>query len=91
MAFKEICPAGPGYHYSASALQFNQRATEQLGARGAPLVTPSNHGNFFLLFVIILGNIFQFLLCIFVFVRFHVENSMIAKWTTKWLAVAAKG
>ncbi|XP_077961884.1 latent-transforming growth factor beta-binding protein 4 isoform X3 [Gasterosteus aculeatus] len=44
VAFKEICPAGPGYHYSASALQFNQRATEQLGARGAPLVTPSNHG-----------------------------------------------
>ena len=42
VAFKEICPAGPGYHYSASALQFNQRVTEQLGGRGAPLVT---HGN----------------------------------------------
>ncbi|XP_053176279.1 latent-transforming growth factor beta-binding protein 4 [Scomber japonicus] len=42
VAFKEICPAGPGYHYSASALQFNQRATEQLGGRGAQLVT---HGN----------------------------------------------
>ncbi|CAK6979726.1 latent-transforming growth factor beta-binding protein 2 isoform X4 [Scomber scombrus] len=42
VAFKEICPAGPGYHYSASALQFNQRATEQLGGRGAPLVT---HGD----------------------------------------------
>uniref|UniRef100_A0A3B4B0X2 Latent-transforming growth factor beta-binding protein 1 n=1 Tax=Periophthalmus magnuspinnatus TaxID=409849 RepID=A0A3B4B0X2_9GOBI len=40
-AFKEICPAGPGYHYSASALQFNQRAIEQLGHRGAPLL-PSN-------------------------------------------------
>ncbi|KAL6104929.1 ltbp4 [Pungitius sinensis] len=44
VAFKETCPAGPGYHYSASALQFNQRATEQLGARGASLVTPGNHG-----------------------------------------------
>lgn len=42
VAFKEICPAGPGYHYSASALQFNQRASEQLGARGAPLV-PHRH------------------------------------------------
>ncbi|XP_061683805.1 latent-transforming growth factor beta-binding protein 4-like [Syngnathoides biaculeatus] len=38
-AFKEICPAGPGYHYSASALQFSQRAADQLGARGAQLVT----------------------------------------------------
>uniref|UniRef100_A0A3P8TW60 Latent-transforming growth factor beta-binding protein 1 n=1 Tax=Amphiprion percula TaxID=161767 RepID=A0A3P8TW60_AMPPE len=28
VAFKEICPAGPGYHYSASALQFNQRVTD---------------------------------------------------------------
>ncbi|KAK7881956.1 hypothetical protein WMY93_028130 [Mugilogobius chulae] len=37
-AFKEICPAGPGYHYSASALQFTQRALEQLGHRGAPLL-----------------------------------------------------
>uniref|UniRef100_A0A3B5B9M9 Latent-transforming growth factor beta-binding protein 1 n=1 Tax=Stegastes partitus TaxID=144197 RepID=A0A3B5B9M9_9TELE len=35
VAFKEICPAGPGYHYSASAVQFNQRVTEQLGSRGA--------------------------------------------------------
>ncbi|KAJ0022516.1 hypothetical protein NQD34_010006, partial [Periophthalmus magnuspinnatus] len=35
-AFKEICPAGPGYHYSASALQFNQRAIEQLGHRSGP-------------------------------------------------------
>ncbi|KAM6959295.1 latent-transforming growth factor beta-binding protein 4 [Aplochiton taeniatus] len=25
VSFKEICPAGPGYHYSASALQFSQR------------------------------------------------------------------
>ncbi|KAM8905293.1 latent-transforming growth factor beta-binding protein 4-like isoform 2-T2 [Spinachia spinachia] len=40
VAFKETCPAGPGYHYSASALQFNQRAAEQLGTRGAPLVNP---------------------------------------------------
>uniref|UniRef100_A0AAV2J503 Uncharacterized protein n=1 Tax=Knipowitschia caucasica TaxID=637954 RepID=A0AAV2J503_KNICA len=37
-AFKETCPAGPGYHYSASALQFTQRAIEQLGHRGAPLI-----------------------------------------------------
>uniref|UniRef100_A0A3Q2CWD9 Latent-transforming growth factor beta-binding protein 1-like n=1 Tax=Cyprinodon variegatus TaxID=28743 RepID=A0A3Q2CWD9_CYPVA len=26
VTFKEICPAGPGYHYSASTLQFTQRA-----------------------------------------------------------------
>uniref|UniRef100_A0AAQ5YXM0 Latent-transforming growth factor beta-binding protein 1 n=1 Tax=Amphiprion ocellaris TaxID=80972 RepID=A0AAQ5YXM0_AMPOC len=45
VAFKEICPAGPGYHYSASALQFNQRVTEQLGSRGASLVPNSNQGN----------------------------------------------
>ncbi|CAG02115.1 unnamed protein product, partial [Tetraodon nigroviridis] len=31
-AFKELCPAGPGYQYSASAQQFNQRVSEQLGA-----------------------------------------------------------
>ncbi|XP_059187069.1 latent-transforming growth factor beta-binding protein 4 isoform X2 [Centropristis striata] len=42
VAFKEICPAGPGFHYSASALQFTQRAAEQLGSRGALLVTHSN-------------------------------------------------
>ncbi|XP_024910631.1 latent-transforming growth factor beta-binding protein 1 isoform X1 [Cynoglossus semilaevis] len=42
VAFKEICPAGPGYHYSLSALQFNQRANEQLGNRGASLLTPNN-------------------------------------------------
>lgn len=45
VAFKEICPAGPGYHYSASALQFNQRVSEQLGGRGAPLVTHGNQDN----------------------------------------------
>uniref|UniRef100_A0A4W6FSX8 Si:cabz01070274.1 n=1 Tax=Lates calcarifer TaxID=8187 RepID=A0A4W6FSX8_LATCA len=45
VAFKEICPAGPGYHYSASALQFNQRVKEQLGGRGAPLVTDGNQEN----------------------------------------------
>ncbi|XP_040901991.1 LOW QUALITY PROTEIN: latent-transforming growth factor beta-binding protein 4 [Toxotes jaculatrix] len=45
VAFKEICPAGPGYHYSASALQFSQRATEQLGGQGTPLVTHSNQDN----------------------------------------------
>uniref|UniRef100_A0A672YAX8 Latent-transforming growth factor beta-binding protein 4 n=1 Tax=Sphaeramia orbicularis TaxID=375764 RepID=A0A672YAX8_9TELE len=42
VAFKDICPAGPGYHYSASALQFNQRVSEHLGSRGAVLVTPGN-------------------------------------------------
>nr|XP_057935549.1 latent-transforming growth factor beta-binding protein 4 isoform X3 [Doryrhamphus excisus] len=41
-AFKEICPAGPGYHYSPSALQFSQRAAEELGTRGAQLVTNGN-------------------------------------------------
>ncbi|XP_037533832.1 latent-transforming growth factor beta-binding protein 1 [Nematolebias whitei] len=35
-AFKEICPAGPGYHYSASTLQFTQRADP--AGRG-PLLT----------------------------------------------------
>lgn len=45
MAFREICPAGPGYQYSASALQFNQRATEQLGNRGVSLVTHTGSGN----------------------------------------------
>ncbi|XP_041667187.1 latent-transforming growth factor beta-binding protein 4 isoform X3 [Cheilinus undulatus] len=45
VAFKEICPAGPGYHYSASALSFNQRANEQLGGRGASLVTNGNQDN----------------------------------------------
>ncbi|XP_044210689.1 latent-transforming growth factor beta-binding protein 2 isoform X1 [Thunnus albacares] len=42
VAFKEICPAGPGYHYSASALQFNHRVNDLLGGQGAPLVP---HGN----------------------------------------------
>ncbi|CAL8352205.1 unnamed protein product [Lota lota] len=37
--FKDICPAGPGYHYSASALQFHQRASGS-----AQLVTPGNQG-----------------------------------------------
>lgn len=46
MAFKEICPAGPGYHYSASALQFNQRVTEQLGGRGALAVLQENPGQY---------------------------------------------
>nr|XP_020478341.1 latent-transforming growth factor beta-binding protein 4 [Monopterus albus] len=42
VAFKEICPAGPGYHYSPSVLQFNQKVTEQLGGRGATLVAASS-------------------------------------------------
>ncbi|XP_019723478.1 latent-transforming growth factor beta-binding protein 4 isoform X1 [Hippocampus comes] len=49
-AFKEICPAGPGYHYSASVLQFSQRAADQLGTRGAQLVTNGDqrhHGTAF--------------------------------------------
>lgn len=53
MDFKELCPAGPGYQYSASARQFNQRVSEQLGRHGALLVTHSNdnnHGNLQLLF-----------------------------------------
>lgn len=45
VAFKEICPAGPGYQYSASALQFNQRVIEQLGSRGASLVNHRNQDN----------------------------------------------
>ncbi|XP_061073007.1 latent-transforming growth factor beta-binding protein 4 [Conger conger] len=35
--FKEICPAGPGYQYSASANKFHQKALEQLGLGGATL------------------------------------------------------
>ncbi|XP_058489701.1 latent-transforming growth factor beta-binding protein 4 isoform X3 [Solea solea] len=42
-AFKEICPAGPGYYYSPSTVQFTQRINEQLGGRGAQLVNLSNH------------------------------------------------
>ncbi|KAM8769180.1 latent-transforming growth factor beta-binding protein 4 isoform 2-T2 [Acanthopagrus schlegelii] len=45
VAFKEICPAGPGYQYSASTLKFNQRVSEQLGNRGATVVTHSNPEN----------------------------------------------
>ncbi|KAM6933363.1 latent-transforming growth factor beta-binding protein 4 [Xenentodon cancila] len=37
VAFKEICPAGPGYYYTASTLQFSQRVSEELGSRGALL------------------------------------------------------
>lgn len=45
VAFKEICPAGPGYQYLASTLQFNQRATEQLVNKEALLVTHGNQDN----------------------------------------------
>uniref|UniRef100_A0A8C2KFT3 Latent-transforming growth factor beta-binding protein 1 n=1 Tax=Cyprinus carpio TaxID=7962 RepID=A0A8C2KFT3_CYPCA len=38
-AFKEICPAGPGYHYSASAVKFNQRVAEMHDTGGPPLVS----------------------------------------------------
>ncbi|KAL7878266.1 hypothetical protein AOLI_G00092400 [Acnodon oligacanthus] len=34
--FKEICPAGPGYHYSPNTLKFNQRVAE---THGTPLVS----------------------------------------------------
>uniref|UniRef100_A0A087XY91 Latent transforming growth factor beta binding protein 4 n=1 Tax=Poecilia formosa TaxID=48698 RepID=A0A087XY91_POEFO len=33
VAFKEICPAGPGYHYSASTLQISQRSQIQVPAQ----------------------------------------------------------
>ncbi|XP_056621635.1 latent-transforming growth factor beta-binding protein 4 isoform X2 [Triplophysa dalaica] len=38
-AFKEICPAGPGYHYSASAVKLNQKLTDMLNTGGPPLVS----------------------------------------------------
>uniref|UniRef100_A0A673W9V9 Latent transforming growth factor beta binding protein 4 n=1 Tax=Salmo trutta TaxID=8032 RepID=A0A673W9V9_SALTR len=41
VAFKEICPAGPGYHYSASAIKFNQRVVEQHGTGGPPVISQS--------------------------------------------------
>ncbi|KAJ8280860.1 hypothetical protein GJAV_G00059950 [Gymnothorax javanicus] len=43
--FKEICPAGPGYQYSASASSFQQRAQEQLGLQGATLTTQRQSGS----------------------------------------------
>ncbi|XP_052387439.1 latent-transforming growth factor beta-binding protein 4 isoform X4 [Carassius gibelio] len=42
-AFKESCPAGPGYHYSASAVKFNQRLAEMLDTGGPPLVSENGH------------------------------------------------
>ncbi|KAL0972864.1 hypothetical protein UPYG_G00195680 [Umbra pygmaea] len=42
VAFKEICPAGPGYHYSASAIKFNQKVLEQHGTGGPPVVSQSS-------------------------------------------------
>uniref|UniRef100_A0A673JVT8 Latent-transforming growth factor beta-binding protein 4-like n=1 Tax=Sinocyclocheilus rhinocerous TaxID=307959 RepID=A0A673JVT8_9TELE len=42
-AFKEICPAGPGYHYSASAVKFNQRLAKMLDTGGPPLVSENGH------------------------------------------------
>ncbi|XP_043120290.1 latent-transforming growth factor beta-binding protein 4 isoform X2 [Puntigrus tetrazona] len=44
-AFKEICPAGPGYHYSASAVKFNQRIVEMLDTGGPPLVSGNVHAS----------------------------------------------
>ncbi|XP_072551408.1 latent-transforming growth factor beta-binding protein 4 isoform X2 [Salminus brasiliensis] len=37
--FKEICPAGPGYHYSPNTLKFTQRVAETHGTGGPPLVS----------------------------------------------------
>lgn len=48
-AFKEICPAGPGYHYSASTLQFSQRVDGDPTGRGSVLTSqdrPSTSGSF---------------------------------------------
>uniref|UniRef100_A0AAZ1X9C1 Latent transforming growth factor beta binding protein 4 n=1 Tax=Oreochromis aureus TaxID=47969 RepID=A0AAZ1X9C1_OREAU len=45
VAFKEICPAGPGYQYSPSTLKFNQRVSELEGGGGAVLVNGSNKDN----------------------------------------------
>ncbi|XP_030621883.1 latent-transforming growth factor beta-binding protein 4 [Chanos chanos] len=42
VAFKEICPAGPGYYYSASAIKFNQRLAEQHGTGGPILVSQTS-------------------------------------------------
>uniref|UniRef100_I3IXV3 Latent-transforming growth factor beta-binding protein 4 n=1 Tax=Oreochromis niloticus TaxID=8128 RepID=I3IXV3_ORENI len=39
VAFKEICPAGPGYQYSPSTLKFNQRVSEPEGGGRAVLVS----------------------------------------------------
>ncbi|XP_019223206.1 latent-transforming growth factor beta-binding protein 4 isoform X3 [Oreochromis niloticus] len=45
VAFKEICPAGPGYQYSPSTLKFNQRVSEPEGGGRAVLVNGSNKDN----------------------------------------------
>lgn len=37
--FKEICPAGPGYHYSPVTLKLNQRVAE---SQGPALVSQTN-------------------------------------------------
>ncbi|XP_047247089.1 latent-transforming growth factor beta-binding protein 1-like isoform X3 [Girardinichthys multiradiatus] len=44
VAFREICPAGPGYHYSASTLQFSQRVDARLAGRGSLLTSQDNTG-----------------------------------------------
>ncbi|KAM9481109.1 latent-transforming growth factor beta-binding protein 4 isoform 1-T1 [Clarias gariepinus] len=38
--FKEICPAGPGYHYSPNTLKLNQRVTEPLNPS---VISKTNH------------------------------------------------
>ncbi|XP_016536465.1 latent-transforming growth factor beta-binding protein 4 isoform X4 [Poecilia formosa] len=51
VAFKEICPAGPGYHYSASTLQISQRVggdstgrESLLTAQGGSDLVPGSSG-----------------------------------------------
>ncbi|XP_041851122.1 latent-transforming growth factor beta-binding protein 1 isoform X2 [Melanotaenia boesemani] len=44
VAFKEICPAGPGYYYSASTLQFSQRVPDQVGGQGLLPTAQDNTG-----------------------------------------------
>nr|XP_055030137.1 latent-transforming growth factor beta-binding protein 4 isoform X2 [Misgurnus anguillicaudatus] len=44
-AFKEICPAGPGYHYSASTIKFNQKLAEMLDTGGPPLVSENGRSS----------------------------------------------
>uniref|UniRef100_A0A3Q2FTM8 Latent-transforming growth factor beta-binding protein 1-like n=1 Tax=Cyprinodon variegatus TaxID=28743 RepID=A0A3Q2FTM8_CYPVA len=44
VTFKEICPAGPGYHYSASTLQFTQRADAEQAGRGSLPTSQDNTG-----------------------------------------------
>lgn len=44
VAFKEICPAGPGYHYSASTLQISQRVDGDSTGRESVLTAQDASG-----------------------------------------------